>query len=99
MNSQSARIPASKQTTGEKPRTKSKIFFSFITPDLRARRYRQITLRSTHVDSAAEGTRYLPPPARGGKISGSGGCWGGMLKDACHKKWRFNPLWTESWSL
>src|SRR5262249_62365388 len=35
MNSQLARIPASKQPTGEKPRTKSKIFFSFKTPDLR----------------------------------------------------------------
>jgi hypothetical protein len=44
MNSQSAWIPASKRTTGEKPRTKLKMFFSFITPDLKARRDRRIKI-------------------------------------------------------
>src|SRR5215475_13297848 len=41
MNSQSASIPVSKRTTEEKPRIRSKIFFSFITPDLKARRNRR----------------------------------------------------------
>ena len=102
MSSQSAWIPASKQTIGEKPRTKSKIFFASKTPDLRARRqspeHSICCVRRALIQRRKERTeRRYPLEAK--RINGSGVCRRRVLKNTCAKKRRCNPDRIESRNL
>src|SRR5262245_332717 len=91
MNSQSARIPASKRTRGEKPRTKSKIFFSFITPDLGLGEIAKsnCVLRALIQQREERTERRCPHEA--GRTNGSGACGRSVRKDVRVKEERLNP--------
>jgi len=100
MNSQRAPLPVRKRSLrGERP-ARRKSFFSFKTPDSKAsaKSPNEFCVLRALIQRREERTeRRYPLPRE--RISGSGGRWGRMLKDARRKKWRFDPLWTESRNL
>ena len=103
MSSQSAWIPASKQTIGEKPRTKSKIFFASKTPDLKTRastpeQFKPCCVRRALIQRCKErAKRRYPLEAK--RINASGVCRRRVLKNTCAKKRRCDPDRIESRNL
>src|SRR5205823_12204552 len=100
MNSQQAPLPVRKRALpGERP-ARIKLFFSFKTPDSKvsAKSPNEFCVLRALIQRREERTeRRYPLPRE--RISGSGVRRGRMLKDARRKKWRFDPLWTESRNL
>src|SRR5215475_1250196 len=91
MNSQSAWIPASKRTRREKLRTKSKIFFSFITPDLGLGEIAKsnCVLRALIQQRQERTERRCPHEA--GRTNGSGVCGRSVREDVRVKEEWPNP--------